>query len=261
MSPLAVDAFDFTLVLARVSAAVMLMPGFGEAPAPPMVRVGLSLALCAIIWPLVASSLPPPSSSEITTALLLAKETLIGGGIGWLARTLVLALPMAGQFISYQIGLSSVLLPDSAIGANSTVLADCFNIAIPVLVLSSPLFVLPLRALVQSYAAFPPGFAPHPASGGGVAISAGGALHIVVTCVQESFVMAIGLAAPFLIIGLILQAGLGLMARAAPQLQIFFLAAPFQILAGIILVALAAHPLFAVWDRQVNAVFSQSLGW
>jgi len=260
VSPLAVDAFDFTLVLTRVSAAVMLMPGFGEAPAPPMVRVGLSLALCAIIWPLVASSLPPPSSSEITTALLLAKETLIGGGIGWLARTLVLALPMAGQFISYQIGLSSVLLPDSAIGANSTVLADCFNIAIPVLILSSPLFVFPLRALIQSYAAFPPGFVPHAISSG-VGISAGGALHIVVICVQESFAMAIGLAAPFLIIGLILQAGLGLMARAAPQLQIFFLAAPFQILAGIILVALAAHPLFAVWGHQVNTVFRQSLGW
>ncbi|OZB39589.1 MAG: hypothetical protein B7X48_08190 [Acidiphilium sp. 34-60-192] len=95
MSPFSMDAYGFTLVLARVSAAVMLMPGFGEAPIPPMVRVGLSLALCAVLWPMVASTLPPPSTNEIATAFLIAKESLIGGAIGWIARTLVLALQSA----------------------------------------------------------------------------------------------------------------------------------------------------------------------
>lgn len=260
MSPLSADAYGFTLVLARVSAAVMLMPGFGEAPIPPMVRVGLSLALCAIVWPMAASALPPPGANDIATTLMLAKESLIGGGIGWIARVLVLALPTAGQFISYQIGLSSVLLPDSAIGAQSTVLADGFNIAIPALVLSSPLFVLPLRALVHSYSAFPPGLSAI-ALHGGIEMSAGAALHIIVSCVQESFAMAVGLAAPFLIIGLMLQAGLGLMARAAPQLQVFYLAAPLQILAGLTLVELTATILFSAWEHGVMTLFRSGLGW
>lgn len=260
MSPFSMDAYGFTLVLARVSAAVMLMPGFGEAPIPPMVRVGLSLALCAVLWPMVASTLPPPSTNEIATAFLIAKESLIGGAIGWIARTLVLALPMAGQFISYQIGLSSLLLPDSAIGAQSTVLADGFNIAIPALVLSSPLFVLPLRALVHSYTAFPPGLSAQVLNGG-LHISAGATLHIIVSCVRQSFAMAVGLAAPFLIIGLILQAGLGLMARAAPQLQVFYLAAPLQILAGLALVALTATTLFSTWEHGVTTLFRTGLGW
>ncbi|OZB39590.1 MAG: hypothetical protein B7X48_08195 [Acidiphilium sp. 34-60-192] len=73
--------------------------------------------------------------------------------------------------------------------------------------------------------------------------------------------MAVGLAAPFLIIGLILQAGLGLMARAAPQLQVFYLAAPLQILAGLALVALTATMLFSTWEHGVTTLFRTGLGW
>jgi flagellar biosynthetic protein FliR len=231
MSPLIIDAYGFTRVLARVSATVMLMPVFGEAPVPPMVRVGQSLALCAVLRPMVASTLPSPSTSEIATAVLIVKELLIGGAIGWIARTLVLALPMAGQFIAYQIGLSSLLLPDSAIGAQSTVLAAGFNIAIPALVLSRPLFVLPSLALVHSYTTFPPGLSAT-ALNGGQHISAGASLHIIVSCVRQSFAMAVGLAAPFLIIGLILQAGLEFFYRSATKVILF------QLFVGIVIFSL-----------------------
>ena len=52
-------AFAFALVLCRVSAAIMLLPGLGEADPPPGVRAGLALAITVLLLPGLASLVPP----------------------------------------------------------------------------------------------------------------------------------------------------------------------------------------------------------
>ncbi len=52
-------AFAFVLVTARIGAAFALLPGLGEATPPPMVRVGLCLAVTVLLLPGIAPLIPP----------------------------------------------------------------------------------------------------------------------------------------------------------------------------------------------------------
>ncbi|HEX7390701.1 MAG TPA: flagellar biosynthetic protein FliR [Acidiphilium sp.] len=237
--------FGGLLVFVRIGGAIMMLPGFTAASVPAMVRIGLTVALTAIIAPLVAGLLPALPATPILLAVLIAKEAAIGLTLGWLTRVIVIALPVAGQIISYQIGLASVLLPNAEIGAESTLIASALNIGIPAFMLGSGLFIVPLFGLLASFHWLPPGIPAGSVAG----IDYGSIIHGIVAGVAAEFLLAIQLAAPFLIVGLVWQVGLGFMTKAAPQLQIFFTASPLQILGGLILLGVTVVPMIAVWNH------------
>ena len=118
--------------------------------------------------------------------------------------------------------------------------------AATVLVLSTGLYALPLGALVNSYGVLPAG-APFPA---------GLAAEAVTAMVTESFSLALRLAAPFILAGVLFNAGMGLIARVAPQVQVFVVAAPAQIVAGLGLLLLLLPAILSVWHDAMQRGFS-----
>jgi flagellar biosynthesis protein FliR len=243
-------AFAFALVLARSSAAVMLLPGLGEADPPPMVRAGLAAAFTGLLLPVLLPQMPPVPSSAWRLGGMIAAELLSGAVLGWLARLVALSLPIAGGIISLLLGVASVLQPDPALGGQSTAVSRLLGLAVPVLVLSTGLYALPLQALVGSYQLVPPG----------TWLPAGGAAESVTGAVAEGFALALRLAAPFVLAGVLVQAGLGLVARLVPQMQVYATAVPGQILAGLALLALLSLPLLGAWQDAVQAAWQMLPG-
>jgi len=84
---------------------------------------------------------------ETAFAAALGGETPNSSRTGFLARVLVLALPMAGQILATLLGVSSVLQFDPEMGPQTSALARLFALAAPVLVLASGLYALPIEAL------------------------------------------------------------------------------------------------------------------
>ncbi len=238
-------AFAFTLVLCRTGAVIMLMPGLGEADPPPILRAGLALALTLLLLPAIAP-LVPASAPGWGAAGMVAAELLAGAALGWLARLPALAIAMAGTIVSAMTGLSSVLQQDPALGAQSDVLSRMFGVAVPMLVLSTGLYALPLSALAGSYQLLPPG----------EVLPAGPTAESVQAALSALFGLAIRLAAPFLLVGTLFQAALGLLGRLVPQLQVFTIAAPGQILGGLLLLALLAAPMLATWSAALAEAWS-----
>jgi flagellar biosynthesis protein FliR len=93
-------AFGFVLVMARIGSAITLLPGLGESQSPPMVRVGLALGVTVLLLPAIEPSVPPVPEVSAQAAFMIVAEVITGLWIGWLARLLVLALAVAGQFIA-----------------------------------------------------------------------------------------------------------------------------------------------------------------
>jgi flagellar biosynthetic protein FliR len=230
-------AFAFVLVLARVSTAMMLLPGIGEAEFPPMVRAGLAAAFTVLVLPPVAPSLPAMPADMLAGLAMIAGEAVTGLWLGWLARLAMLALPMAGQIAANMVGLANVLQPDAVLGPQSTALGRLFGLAAPVALMAAGLHALPLAALVGSYAVLPAG-APLPG---------GDAAEAVLRAVAGSFALALRLAAPFVLAAVIWNVALGLLTRLVPQLQVFFAAMPGQILGGFVLLGLLAGAVLAAW--------------
>ena len=239
-------AFAFVLVLSRTGAVVMLMPGLGEAEPPAVVRAGLAVAISLLLLPAVAPLVPSLPEARLTSAGMIVAELLVGAMLGWLARLPALALGMAGAVTSYMLGLSSVVRTDPALGGLASAGGRLCGLAAPVLVLSTGLYALPLRALGGSYYVVAPGSL----------LPAGPLAESVTAAVSACFGMALQLAAPFILAGLIWQAALGLLARLAPQLQVYTAATPGQILGGLALLGLLGSRILAAWLDGVSTAWS-----
>ncbi len=230
-------AFHAVLLAARLGGAVLLLPGLGELDVPASIRLALVLALVALLLPGLAPGLPPLPVELPELLRLVLTETAVGLWLGMLARLVALALGQAGQVIGLMVGLASPLQTDPVLGAQSVATGRLFTLLAAVLVLSTGLYALPLRALAESYGALPAG-APVPLGRGAESVA---------QAVAESLALALRLAGPLVLAAMLGNFALGLLARLAPQVQVFAMAAPGQILAGLLLLGLLLPAMVAAW--------------
>jgi len=239
-------AFAFMLVMSRVSAAVMVLPGIGEGEIPAIARAGLALCITMVLLPDVAPLLPPAPAQVLPAAGMIAAELLIGLWLGWLARLIVLALPAAGQLMSFQIGMSNVLQNDVNDGQQVAALSQMFSYAGSVVILVSGLYILPLQALAGSFEVIT----------AGSLLPSGDASEIIVRAVEESFALSLRLAAPFVVADLVWQVSVGLLSRLVPSLQIFLIHVPGQIIGGLLLLSALIAAVIDAWIEAVRAGFT-----
>jgi len=238
-------AFQAVLVFARLGAAVMVLPGIGEEEVPAPIRLGLGLAIVALLMPALAPGLPAPPDAAAEALRLILLEVVIGLWLGGLARLIALAMAVAGQAIALLLGLAQAILPDPGLGGMGTPTGRLLGLAAVVLVLGSGLYAVPLRALAESYGLFPAGD-PFPA---------GAAAEAVAAAAAESLALSLRLAAPFVVAAIVINVALGLLARIAPQVQVYFLAVPGQVLLGLALLAAVLPPLLGTFAEAVRAAF------
>jgi flagellar biosynthetic protein FliR len=243
-------AFAFVLLMARIGAAMALLPGLGEAEPPALLRVGIALGVTALLLPGIAPSIPPVPEAGAQAALMVAAEVVTGLWIGWLARLLVLALPVAGQFIAYMLGLANVLQPDPELGGMATPIERLFAIAAPLAILVTGLYALPLAALAGSYHLIP----------AGTLLPAADTAETAVRAATAAFALAVRIASPFLLIAIVWHVATGLLARLVPRLQVYFVVMPGQILGGIALLAVLATALLTAWQASVRSGFASLPG-
>jgi flagellar biosynthetic protein FliR len=122
-------------------------------------------------------------------------------------------------------------------GGQNAVTGRVFTLMAVVLLLGSGLYALPLRALLEGYAVLP--------VGGG--FLAGPGAEAMAAAVGQSFLLALQLMAPFLLLSVVLNVAFGLLARIAPQVQIYFLVVPGQILLGILLLGILLPAMLGLY--------------
>lgn len=235
-------SFAFALVLARFGAAMALLPGLGEATIPAMIRAGLAFSLTILLLPAIFPHPPAAPDSGVQAAGMIAAEVVTGLWLAWLARLLCLAFSIAAQFIAYLLGISTVLQPDPELGAQSTALAALFSAAVPLVVLASGLYRLPLGALVGSFRLIPPG----------TLLPAADSTATAVAATSHCFALGLRLASPFVLASIVWHVAIGLLARMVPRLQVYFVALPGQIVGGLTLLALLFGAILAAWHDALR---------
>ncbi|CAP55602.1 flagellar biosynthetic protein FliR [Gluconacetobacter diazotrophicus] len=242
---LPVLATMFLVVLCRVSALVMAAPGLGETTSPMRVRAGIAVSATVAILPVVQDRLVEVSGTALrmpsVAIAVVVGELLCGVFIGWLARLVTMAISIAMQVVAVFTGLASVLQPDSELGASSTAISHMASMLIPVIFLSTGLYALPLAAITGSYSLFPPGHMP----------MVGDMARSVTEATSQTFALALQLAAPFVLIGTLWPAMLGVLNRLLPSIQVYSIAMPAQLLGGVILLAMLIQVMTGVWQERV----------
>lgn len=239
------QAFAFALLLARIGCACMMLPGIGEAELPAMLRAGFAVAISALLLPAISPLVPAIPANGVAAGFMVVAEVVTGLWFGWLTRLLILALPIAGQVIGSLAGWSNVLQPDAVMGGQASAISRALALAAPVALLASGLHALPLAALAGSYRLIPPG----------ALLPAADSLQQVVAAMGVAFALVLRLAAPFVLGGMIWQAALALLSRLVPQLQVYFVAMPGQILGGVLLLAVLGSAMLTLWLQGARAGF------
>jgi flagellar biosynthesis protein FliR len=225
---LATDVYLMTLVFARIGSAVMVLPGFGELTVPPRVRLGFALALSFVLFPLIAPALPAAPPALYAFLVLLIGEMLIGIAIGLIARIVVSSLQVAGTIIGFNNGLASAMLFDPNAGQQGAITGAFLSALGVTMLFTTNMHHLMIMALVDSYALFVPG----------AALPIGDFSEMASHLVGESFLIGFQIALPIMIVGTVIYVAMGLMSRLMPQLQVFFIALPVQIVVGFSILAI-----------------------
>lgn len=239
------NVFAVMLVFARTGATFMLLPGFGDLYVPQRYRLLLALLFAGLLASALQPILPALPVSPSRLALLIGGEIMIGIFLGTISRILISALETAGMIISLQLGLSAAQVFNPALAQQSAITSSILTVLGSLVILVTNTHYLLLRGLVGSYDLFPPGAFP----------AVEDLSNSVARMVGVSFRIAAELAAPFVVIGTIFFVALGLLSRLMPQLQIFFVALPIQIIGGL---AIFAFTLYAIMHWFLDA-FTQAL--
>lgn len=240
----------YLLVFSRVGAMVMLMPAIGDMGVPARVRLLLALAIAFALTPQVQSYYPAVApQTTVALVIMIAAEVTAGVLVGAMARIIMSALQVAGYLIATQTGLAYAQTLDPTQNTQGAVLGNFMTILGTVLIFATDLHHLAIGAIAGSYKLLPPGGA----------LPTADMAQLVITMVSSSFALGFQLAAPFLVFGFAMYAGLGVLARLMPQLQIFFVAVPINIVCGFLLMLALLGSLMSVFLNYYGTQMAQFL--
>jgi flagellar biosynthetic protein FliR len=228
MQPLTLNPSDVSMWVGRmwwpvlrIGGFVLTAPAASEAAVPRLVKIVLTLALAFLMAPLVQvpAELSIFSAAGMLSAVL---ELLIGVSIGMVVYLAFEALVFAGQSISLTMGLGFATLVDPQRGAQTPVLGQMFMIFGILTYLAINGHLLLLGALAESFHTLPIGAAHVDKN----------FLLSVVLWGARVFDTGLLIALPAVIALVIVNLALGVVTRAAPQLNLFGIGFTITLLSG-----------------------------
>lgn len=232
-----VEIWATALLFARVGAMVMLLPGLGEPAVPARIRLAFALALAICIGPALADRAPEPAATAWGMAGQVGVETLIGVLLGGAARLLMSALATAGQIFGLEIGIAFAQTADPTMTQSGQLLAVFLGVLGVALIFATGLDHMFIAGIAGSYDLIALG----------AAAPVGDAAELALEATAASFRIGFQIAAPVVAAGLIFRVGLGVLSRLIPQIQVFFVTLPLQIMGGLVVLALGLSTGMLIW--------------
>jgi flagellar biosynthetic protein FliR len=237
-SPLA----RFALLLVRPGMIVAVAPGIGGAHLPAPVKLGLTVLLAIGLVPAVPV---PDVAGNVTLTAVVAREAAIGLALAFVLRALIAGAELAGHVSGIQIGFSYGATIDPQSGVSNTMLATLYGSLATMGILAVNGHHHILRALAASYAGAPIGTSP-------IGVTLPDAVRDMLGLL---FVVGARLAAPIVIVLLLVELVVGLISRSAPSLNFMVIGYPLRLLVGLTLLA----ALVPVVPSVVNSMLEQAV--
>ncbi len=215
----------FGILLVRVGMLVATAPILGSTWAPPTVKAGLTAIFAVLLLPLVPL---PAIATPATLALVLAHEALVGLAIGFSIRIVLGAAELGGYLAGFQLGFAYAGIVDPQSGVRNNVLAVLYGLLALLALFGANVHHELIRLLLASYEALP--VAAFAQADRSLAESVARTLGLI-------FTVGMQLAAPVVLVLLLVEFVLGLMTRAAPTLNLMVIGAPLRLLVGLVTLA------------------------
>lgn len=245
----AVEAPLFLLVFTRIIALALVAPLLNSGSIPSIARVGLAFFVAFLVFPRVSSAGYPIPADVLSYVLLLVGEAMIGITIGFMLSAMFAVFQTAGQFFSLQMGFGASQVFDPLAQVSIPLTGQFFNMIAMFLFVTiegfQKIFLTGVYYSFRSLRAID------------FVIHRNDVVTLVVSTLTTLFQQAMVLALPILGTLFLASVTMGLLAKAAPQMNLLMLGFPLNIGLAYLIMFLALPFILEGFAAVINGSFER----
>ena len=229
------------VIIVRMTAFIFTAPFFSMRNVPRRVKIGFAVFTSLILYTTLPYE-PLNYNGVIDYAILVMQEALAGAFLGLVANLCYQILAFVGQFVDMQIGFSMVNEFDPITSSQVTITANLFSYAVMLVLFATYMHHYILQAFIDSFQVIPVGKAfVNPLI-----------YQPMVQFITDYFVIGLRIALPVFASILIVDAILAILAKVAPQMNMFVVGLQLKVLVGLFAILVMINLLPGVADFIFN---------
>ncbi|MEC0332980.1 flagellar biosynthetic protein FliR [Paenibacillus macerans] len=237
----------FLLIFCRMTAFFVVSPVFSSRAVPTTFKVGLAGILAFMVLFIIGPGQPVPG--DLGYILYILREVLVGLLMGYVAFLIFSVIQMAGSFIDLQVGFGIANVLDPMTGATAPVLGNLKYVVAMLVFLSMNGHHYLLDAIIRSYDWVPL------SNDVFQRIYNGNLADFLAQTFGQALLLAFQMSAPLVVAIFITDVALGLLARTAPQFNIFAVGIPVKIIVGLLVMLLLVPSFIYAFKALFEVLF------
>lgn len=209
---------DLLLIFSRITAFIVVSPGFSFKSMPTIAKVMLAVAFTMSVNGL--SEQVVMVENLYVLLFYVIREALIGLAMGFVTQLIFTGIEIAGQLIDFQVGFSMGSIYDPATGVHASNYGRLYYWLALSIFFFTDMHHMVIQGLLDSFKLIPIGTATL------TGMSVEGVVHLF----SEVFRIGLVLGAPMIVVALIVDIVLGIISRSVPQINVLMLGMPLKIL-------------------------------
>ena len=240
----------FLLVFVRIVFALVFLPIVEESQTPPIALGGLSVVLAYITLMTIPTPVLVYQPTLLGFTALLVKEGIIGIILGFGIRIFFQVYYFVGTLIGTQGGIGMSMMFDPVSAEQVPIIGKFYMLGFSVIFILSGGYHWFIKTLVESFKYIPVSevvFRPN-------------MVGTVIDAISMYWLISFKLAIPVLAVLFIIDCGLGILARAVPQMNMFVIGIPLKMIVLFILLAatIGLVPVFnkIIIDNMIDTIMN-----
>jgi len=239
----------FFLIFVRIMAMISVAPLLSSSSIPRLARIALALLAASLVYPMVSASNYPIPDSGLAYALLAVGEAMIGIIMGFLLAIIYAAFQTAGQLFSLQMGFGASQVFDPLAQIEIPLLGQFLNlIAMFVFVFTRGFQKVFLTGVYYSFQSV---------RAGDLVLLRQDIVTTMLRGLSSLFQNALVIALPILGTLFLVQVVMGLLGKAAPQMNLLVMGFPISIGVAFLIILVTIPFLMESFDSLIGAGFEQ----
>lgn len=237
----------FILIFVRIFALISIAPLLSSAGVPGIAKVGLALFVGIVIFPWVAEQGYIIPQSGLSYAMVLVGEIIIGLILGFMLTVIYTAFLLSGQLYSMQMGFGASMVYDPLAQIQIPLMGQFINLmAMLIFVIVGgfqKIFLIGVLRSFETIKAVDLLYMREPI------------LKMILRSMTILFEQALVIAFPILGVLLLISVSMGLLAKAAPQMNLLMLGFPIKISMAFLILFLALPFILEAFNRVIDSSF------
>lgn len=239
----------FLLIFARTYTLLAIAPMTSSAGVPIIARIGLAFFSSFVVFPQVAAAGYPVAADTLSFMLLMVGEILLGALTALMLVIVFSIFQMAGQLFSLQMGFGASQVFDPLAQVEMPIVGQFLNLMAMMVFLTTGGFQrIFLSGLSGTFGAI---------NAWTIASMRADWFTVVSGSLARLFAFSAMLSMPILGTLFLLSVTMGLLSKAAPQMNLLMLGFPVAILVAFTVILLTIPFLIGSFDRVIDAAFNE----